>query len=68
MRFLRTHGGWLRRTLSGDFDPDPLVRGLEESLGNAPPNVAGFHIFTFNDLADTEQWRQRLLEAATPTR
>ncbi len=67
MRFLRRHGGWLRRTLSGDFDPDPLVRGLEESLDHPRPNVAGFHLFTFNDLAETERWRQRTLETA-PTR
>ncbi len=62
IRFLRTHGGWLRRTLTGDFDPDPLVRGLEESLGRARPNVAGFHIFTFNDVEGTERWRQRALK------
>lgn len=47
----------------GDFDPDPLVRELGESLGQAPPNFGGFHIFTFNDLAHTEQWRQRRLAA-----
>ena len=68
MRFLRTHGGWLRRTLSGAFDPDPLIRGLEESFDHARPNVGGFHVFTFNDLAETEQWRQRRLATATPTR
>jgi methylenetetrahydrofolate reductase (NADPH) len=67
LRFLRAHGGWLRRTLSGHFDPDPLVRGLEDSLGHARPNVGGFHIFTFNDLEGTERWRQRRLEAATLT-
>ena len=68
LRFLRSHGGWLRRTLGGDFDPDPLVRGLEESLGQERPNLGGFHIFTFNELAETERWRQRRLQAATPGR
>jgi methylenetetrahydrofolate reductase (NADPH) len=54
-------------TLSGEFDPDALVRGLDESLGDdAPPNLGGFHIFTFNALAETERWRGRLLEAASP--
>jgi methylenetetrahydrofolate reductase (NADPH) len=65
-RFLRTHAGWLRRTLTGDFDPDPLVHGLEKSLGYRRPNVGGFHIFTFNDLKGTERWRQRTL-ALVPT-
>ncbi len=48
----------------GNFDPDPLVEGLEESLGQPRPNVGGFHIFTFNHLKGTERWRQRALEHA----
>jgi len=47
--------------LDGEFDPAPLVRGLDESLGEAHPNLGGFHIFTFNDLAETERWRRRQL-------
>jgi methylenetetrahydrofolate reductase (NADPH) len=46
----------------GDFDPDSLVRGLEETLGRPRPNVGGFHIFTFNELEGTERWRQSALE------
>ncbi len=61
LRFLRTHGGWLKRTLGGDFDPGPLVRGLEDNLGVARPNVGGFHVFTFNELEGTERWRQQEL-------
>jgi len=61
IRFLRSHGGWLRRALRGNFDPEPLVAGLEESLRQPRQNVAGFHIFTFNALADTERWRQQAL-------
>ena len=66
MRFLRTRRGWLKRTLSGDFDPSPLVKGLTESIDGTQPNLGGFHVFTFNDLAETERWRQRCL-AATGT-
>ena len=51
---------------NGDFDPDPLVAGLEDSLARPRRNVAGFHIFTFNDLASTERWRQQALAAAAP--
>ena len=47
--------------LDGDYDPGPLVSGLEENLAEARPNLGGFHIFTFNDLAQTERWRQRQL-------
>ena len=55
IRALRADEG----TLNGQFEPSALVRGLEESLGDAPPNLGGFHIFTFNQLANTERWRQR---------
>jgi methylenetetrahydrofolate reductase (NADPH) len=61
LRFLRTHGGWLRHTLGGNFDPGPLLQGLEESLDGPRPNVGGFHIFTFNELEGTERWRQQVL-------
>ncbi len=62
-RFLRQHGNWLTQALRpGGFSPDPIVEGLAESLGDPERKIAGFHIFTFNDLADTERWRQRALE------
>jgi len=62
-RFLRRHGSWLTRALRpGGFSPDPLIDGLEESFSDAERKIAGFHIFTFNDVADTERWRQRALE------
>ena len=44
----------------GDFDPDPLVLGLGASV-DGQPNMAGFHVFTFNDLEGTERWRQEHL-------
>ena len=62
LRFLRTHRGWLGRTFRGAFNPSPLVEGLEESLEHPRLNVAGFHIFTFNDLEAAERWRQEQLE------
>ncbi len=64
IRVLRAHGDQSERMLGENFDPDPLLAGLEESFGQPPPNVAGFHIFTFNALADTERWRQGALAQA----
>ena len=62
-RFLRRHRSWFAHALRpGGFDPDPLIAGLEPSLADPERKIAGFHIFTFNDLADTERWRQRTLE------
>jgi methylenetetrahydrofolate reductase (NADPH) len=62
IRFLRTHRGWLGRTFRGAFDPTALVEGLDQGLEHPRPNVAGFHIFTFNALEATERWRQEQLE------
>jgi methylenetetrahydrofolate reductase (NADPH) len=61
-RFLNRHRGWVAHAIRpGGFSPDPLVDGLEASLRDPERKIAGFHIFTFNDLRDTEQWRQRRL-------
>jgi methylenetetrahydrofolate reductase (NADH) len=67
-RFLNRHRNWFTHAIRpGGFSPDPLVAGLESSLEDPERKIAGFHIFTFNDLADTEQWRQRRLAVAAPT-
>ena len=53
------------------FSPDPLIAGLEPALADPEPKLAGFHVFTFNDLVDTERWRrvrlQRLASAVSAT-
>ena len=61
LRFLRKHGGFAGRVLRG-FDPDRLVDGLGPVL--ASEKVGGFHVFTFNDVEDTEAWRQRRIGAS----
>ena len=58
LRFLRKNGSFAGRFLRG-FSPDSLVDGLGPVLGSG--KVAGFHVFTFNDVEDTEQWRQERL-------
>jgi methylenetetrahydrofolate reductase (NADPH) len=58
LRFLRKNTSFVSRFLHGGFDPDPLIDGLAESLADPEPKVAGFHIFTFNEVADTERWRR----------
>lgn len=60
LRFLRKNSSFAGRFLRpGGFSPDPLVDGLGALLTDPEHKVAGFHIFTFNDLADTEAWRRR---------
>jgi methylenetetrahydrofolate reductase (NADPH) len=60
LRYLRKHGDFVTRFLQpGGFSPDRLIKGLAPALAAPEQRVGGFHIFTFNDLADTETWRQR---------
>ena len=59
LRFLRKNGSFAGRLLRGGFSPDPLVDGLGPVLASG--KVAGFHVFTFNDVEDTEAWRQERL-------
>jgi len=63
IRFLRKHGNFVTRFLQpGGFSPDKLIKGLGPVLTDPEQKIAGFHIFTFNDLAETEAWRQKKLE------
>lgn len=62
IRFLRKHGNFVTRFLQpGGFSPDKLIKGLSPVIVDPAGKVAGFHIFTFNDLDDTEAWRQKKL-------
>jgi methylenetetrahydrofolate reductase (NADPH) len=63
LRFLRKHGSFASRFLHGGFSPDPLVDGLTPLLGDPDGKLAGFHVFTFNDVEDTERWRVARLRA-----
>ena len=54
-RFLRTHRPWLRRLVTRSFTPDPLLRRLTSD------DIAGVHVFTFNELERTERWRREAL-------
>lgn len=62
LRFLRKNGSFAGRFLRGGFSPDPLVDGLGSVLESG--KVAGFHVFTFNDVEDTESWRHARLSSA----
>lgn len=63
LRFLRKNTSFASRFLHGGFSPDPLIDGLKHLVLDPERKLAGFHVFTFNDLADTEEWRQRRLRA-----
>ena len=60
-RFLRHHSNWLSRLMTRQFKPDPLLRGLAPTLADPAADVAGFHLYTFNEVARTERWRRDAL-------
>ncbi len=61
-KFLKKQQRLLWRFFVPDgFDPSKIIRGLAPSIGKPDNAIAGFHIFTFNDLGPTEAWRQQLL-------
>lgn len=66
LRFMRKNSSFVSRFMHGGFDPDPLIDGLGDVVTDPERKVAGFHVFTFNDVADTERWRQRRLATASP--
>jgi methylenetetrahydrofolate reductase (NADPH) len=62
-RFLRAHGGWVRRlALPRRYTPTTLVRDIAPSIADPGARIAGFHIYTFNELERTEEWRRQLVE------
>jgi methylenetetrahydrofolate reductase (NADPH) len=61
-RFARRHRGWLPHLLrAGGYRPGRLVDGLAASLCDPVGGVAGLHVYTFNEVARTERWRQQAL-------
>jgi methylenetetrahydrofolate reductase (NADPH) len=62
-RFLRAHGDWFRRLLLPRvYEPTALMRELGPTVADPAARIAGFHIYTFNELKRTEEWRRPLVE------
>ena len=66
-RFLKKHtnlGVSLLTSLfrSGGYSPDGLVRELAPYVGKQEYNIAGFHVYTFNQVESTEKWRHQILD------
>ena len=68
-RFLRKHASRVvRLLLPGPYSPDDFLDGLAEHAADPAKRIAGFHVYTFNEVAATEEWRQAALarlDAAT---
>lgn len=61
-RFLSRQNGFLwRLLLPRGYRPTRLVRGLGAEMATVDSRIGGLHVFTFNELRQTERWRQQLL-------
>lgn len=62
-RFLTKHPSWfLRFATPGGYAPERLLTRAEGALTAPSAQVAGLHLFTFNQIAETERWRRALLD------
>jgi methylenetetrahydrofolate reductase (NADPH) len=62
-RFLAKHASWfLRFAAPGGYSPQRLLERTEGALAAPSAGVAGLHLFTFNQIAETEAWRRALLD------
>jgi methylenetetrahydrofolate reductase (NADPH) len=61
-KFLTRHASWfVRLATPGGYAPERLLQRGAGYLTTPEAGVAGLHVFTFNQVAETEQWRQDLL-------
>lgn len=63
-RFLTGHAGWfLRMGAPGGYNPSRLLEHVGTVLADPASKVVGVHLFSFNQVAETELWRQSVLSA-----
>jgi methylenetetrahydrofolate reductase (NADPH) len=64
-RFLAGHVEWfLRFGAPGGYRPERLLTRLAPAVTAPGSGVAGLHLFTFNQVQQTEEWRRELLARA----
>ena len=62
VRFLRSHATTFARIAApGGFSPERFLQRSADFLGDPELGVGGLHLFTFNQVAETETWRQGLI-------
>jgi len=48
----------------GVYRPNALLRALEPVIADPAARILGFHVYTFNNVAATDSWRQEALKKA----
>jgi methylenetetrahydrofolate reductase (NADPH) len=61
LRYLAKHGRQIATLArSRRYDPTPLVSAVAAQTQTADLGIAGVHLFTFNQIAETEAWVRRI--------
>jgi len=61
-RFLAGHSSaFVKLSTPGAYQPERLLDRIGSALADPESLVTGLHLFTFNQVSQAEQWRQRLL-------
>ena len=64
LRYLKNHGKIAAKLLmKKDYSPDDLLFDLAPHIANRAMNIAGHHIYCFNQVQKAEQWRNDFLAA-----
>ena len=67
-RFLAKNKNLFARLLApGGYDPARFIDRCAKSFADPATHVEGLHIFTFNQVAETERWRRVQLEQLVPS-
>jgi methylenetetrahydrofolate reductase (NADPH) len=66
VRFLRAQRGLVRRFLSPRrYTPTDILEQLTPTFADPAARVGGIHVYTFNELNETETWRRQLVDRLT---
>jgi methylenetetrahydrofolate reductase (NADPH) len=61
-RFLRGHPSWVARMFRpGGYEPGKFLGAVWPEIARPELQVAGLHVFTFNEIEPTERWRREML-------
>ena len=48
------------------YQPDELLEGLAPYMADKELDIPGFHLFSFNDIERTENWRREAIKQYSP--
>jgi methylenetetrahydrofolate reductase (NADPH) len=63
VRFIHGHRDWFRRlALHRRYTPTKLLDQLGPTMADPAARIGGLHVYTFNEVEQTERWRRQALD------